>query len=204
MSQQSRDTHKPPKELSAKKGKRHAAPIHYHLAESDGGKLLIRATTFPAHCLPNFDESKRMLDELLSFIETKLKDRVKKGANIGQREAKPRSGGLETGQSSKPSADLPKTGARVEAELLADKTKKGGWKAKHVDSGLQGPIQDTNNAPADAEPGQRVKLTVASVSESSKVIQFRWAEPPPQKKASARGDGRRQGGNPNSSSRRRP
>ncbi len=185
MHHQSRDTHKPPKELSAKKGKRHAAPIHYHLAKSDSGKLIIRATAFPAHWLPSLNESKRMLDELLSFLETELKQRVKKGANIGQHEAKPQSN---------PSTDLPKANERVQAELLEEKTKRGGWKAKHLDSGLEGPIQDKENAPANAKPGQSVTLTVASVKERE--MAFRWAEPRQSKKTSGRNSkqGPRRGG----------
>ena len=70
--------------------------------------------------------------------------------------------------------------ARVEAELLEEKTRKGGWKAKHSDSGLEGPIQDSHNVPADAEPGQRIELTVASVS--VREMAFKWAEPPSPKK----------------------
>ena len=79
------ETHKPPKELSAKKGKRHAAPVHYHLAKSGDGKLVIRAAAFPAHYLPSFGESERMLDELLEFLDTQLKRRAKEQEHIGQR-----------------------------------------------------------------------------------------------------------------------
>ena len=73
---------------------------------------------------------------------------------------------------------------RRAAELLEEKTRKGGWKAKHIESGLQGPIQDTGNVPAGAKPGQRVQLTVASVT--AKEMAFRWVEPPPPKKRAAR------------------
>ena len=78
----------------------------------------------------------------------------------------------------------PRANDRVMAELLAEKTKKGGWKAKHIDSGLEGPIQDSQNVPADAEPGQRVELTVASASSTG--MQFKWAPPPASKKKSGR------------------
>ncbi len=65
-----------------------------------------------------------------------------------------------------------KPGDRVQAELVEEKTRKGGWKAKHLESGLQGPIQDTIDVPADAKPGQHFELTVASVS--SKEMAFKW------------------------------
>ena len=176
-------THKPPKNLSVKKGGRHASPIHYHLTRSGDDGLVIRATALWSHRLPNLDESKRMLDNLLCFLETELKKRAQKGAKICQREAKP-----QEQRQVGPSADLPKANERVEAELLEEKTRKGGWRAKHLDSGLQGPIHDSENVPADAKPGQRVLLTVASANERE--IAFRWAEPRPSKK---RQGGRRQG-----------
>ena len=81
----------------------------------------------------------------------------------------------------------PRANDRVMAELLEEKTKRGGWKAKHVDSGLEGPIQDSQNVPADAELGQRVELTVASTSSTG--MQFKWALPPAPKKTPSRGGG---------------
>ena len=83
-----------------------------------------------------------------------------------------------------PRQDLPKPryteirdkpGDRVQAELVEEKTRKGGWKAKHLESGLQGPIQDTINVPADAKPGQQVELTVAYVRANE--LAFKWAKP---------------------------
>ncbi len=69
----------------------------------------------------------------------------------------------------------PKPGDRVQAELLEEKTRRGGWKAKHPESGLQGPIQDTDNVPADAKPGHQVELTVAYVRANE--IAFKWGTP---------------------------
>ena len=69
----------------------------------------------------------------------------------------------------------PKPGNRVQAELLEEKTRKGGWKAKHSESGLKGPVQNSENVPDDAQAGQRVGLTVASVS--SREIAFKWSMP---------------------------
>ena len=84
-------THQPPQKLSAKKVKRHAAPILYHLARSDAGPLLIRVTAFPSHYLPSLSESQRMLNELLGFLKEELKRRIQKRASIGQCEAPSRS-----------------------------------------------------------------------------------------------------------------
>ena len=164
MKHQDRAKHKPPKELSAEKGRRHAAPVHYHLARSDDDKLLIRATAFPAHHLPSLRESETMLGKLLKSLDEELSKRAKEERNIGQREH----------------VELPQANDRVEAELLEEKTKKGGWKAKHPDSGLDGPIQDTGNVPTDAKPGQRVTLTVAYATPQE--IAFRWAPPKAPKK----------------------
>ena len=69
MRHQSKKTHKPPLKLSANGISRHAAPVHYHLAESDSGNLILRITAFPAHRLPDCKTSKKILDELLTFVK---------------------------------------------------------------------------------------------------------------------------------------
>lgn len=198
--------HKQPRNLSATKGRRHAAPVLYHLAKSNDGRLRIRVTAFPSHYLPSLDESERMLSKLLDFLDTELNRRIQNGATIGQRgtgsqqsglgnEQPPGSRSHPDGVVDRPSRapGLPKTNERVEAELLAEKTRNGGWKAKHLDSGLQGPIQDNQNVPADAKPGQRVTLTVAFAKE--KEIAFKWAKPPPPRKTSGpKGQWRQIGG----------
>jgi CRISPR-associated protein (TIGR03986 family) len=70
-------------------------------------------------------------------------------------------------------AALPKANEIVEAVLLEEKTKKGGWKAKHEASGLSGPIQNSKDVPEDKHPGDRVPLVVAYVKQ--KEIAFRWS-----------------------------
>lgn len=90
MRNQNPDDHKPPLNLSAKRGKRHAAPVHYHLADSGNGKLLIRATAFPAHYLPDYRESKKMLDECLTFLDKDLKKRVAENPHLGQKSVEPK------------------------------------------------------------------------------------------------------------------
>ncbi len=175
--------HKQPKTLSAGGIKRHTAPIHYHLATTDEGKLLVRATAFPAHRLPNYRKSKEMLDKLVAFLKEDLKKRVEQNPNIGQNQ-----GGNSPAKPAKP---LPQARDRVQAELLDEKTKKGRWKAKLLDGELQGPIQDHENVPDDAKPGQRVELTVVSVSERE--VQFRWKPLPTPKKTSGQNNEQRRG-----------
>lgn len=70
---------------------------------------------------------------------------------------------------------LPKPGDAVEAELLEERTKRGGWKAKHEPSGLSGPIQNSGSVPADKHAGDKLKLIVASVSDRE--IAFRYPTP---------------------------
>ena len=59
---------------------------------------------------------------------------------------------------------VPRPGDRVEALLLEEKTKNGGWKAKHPQSGLVGPVQNTAEVPGDKQPGETLTLIVSSVS----------------------------------------
>jgi CRISPR-associated protein Cmr6 len=66
---------------------------------------------------------------------------------------------------------VPKSGDRVEAVLLEERTKKGGWKARHEPSGLAGPIQNSADVPATEKAGGRLTLIVASVS--AREIAFR-------------------------------
>lgn len=70
----------------------------------------------------------------------------------------------------------PKAGDRVEAVLLEERTKKGGWKALHEPSGLAGPIHNSGDVPASEKAGSRVTLVVASVS--AREIAFRFPAGP--------------------------
>lgn len=71
----------------------------------------------------------------------------------------------------RPEAAL-RAGALVEAVLLEERTKKGGWKARHEPSGLSGPIINSGDVPATAKPGDRLGLVVASVT--AREIAFRF------------------------------
>lgn len=64
-----------------------------------------------------------------------------------------------------PQAPRPQPGQTVEAELLEERTKKGGWKACHKPSGMTGPIQNGDAVPPECQPGDKVSLIVASATD---------------------------------------
>ena len=83
---------------------------------------------------------------------------------------------------STPSAP-PKPGERVESALLAEKTKKGGWRAQHHPTGLTGPVQNSGDVPGDKNAGDTVTLIVASANERE--IAFRYPTAADEQRAQA-------------------
>jgi CRISPR-associated protein Cmr6 len=151
---------------------RHAAPVWYHLGRGPGG-LVLRVTAFPACELPSLDESQAILERLLEHLRADLPGRFAQYATAGQATPPPPpAGGGGAKTPAPPPAAVPRAGDRVEAELLAEKTKKGGWQARHPGTGLSGPIVNSADVPADRNAGDRVTLIVASVS--SQGMSFRW------------------------------
>lgn len=67
-------------------------------------------------------------------------------------------------------------GTQVDAVLLSERTKKGGWKATIAGTTLTGHIDGT--APADAESGQTVRLVVAYFT-APRTVGFRWPDSAP-------------------------
>jgi len=65
----------------------------------------------------------------------------------------------------------PASGDIVEAVLLEEKTKRGGWKARH-ESGLSGHILNSGDVPPGAAPGDSLTLTITAVTNAS--ITFRY------------------------------
>ena len=174
MHHQDPQAHRRPKRLFVPGRRRHAAPVHYHLALGEDRTLTVRMTAFPSPDLPNLDTSRKVLNEIRTHVQTELQQK-RTHASRGTRSVEGlaavhgRYGGRPGVRGS-----VPKAGDQVDAVLLAEKTRKGGWKAKHEASGLQGPIQNTVEVPADAEPSQRVRLIVASVSANQRELYFRW------------------------------
>ncbi len=68
--------------------------------------------------------------------------------------------------------ELPRSHDRVKAELLPEKTKKGGWRAKHVGTGIAGHIQNSVEVPPEKKAGDRMDLIVAYATERE--IAFRY------------------------------
>ncbi|QDT31143.1 type III-B CRISPR module RAMP protein Cmr6 [Thalassoglobus polymorphus] len=80
------------------------------------------------------------------------------------------------------SFDLPKPfDGTVEATLLTEKTKKGGWKASHVSTGISGPVQNTNDVPSEKQAGDTIPLIVASAKPNE--IAFRYPTDAEQQRA---------------------
>ena len=48
----------------------------------------------------------------------------------------------------------------VPCRLLEEKTKKGGWKAETIDGSMGGAIINSPDVPADAQPGEELRLKV--------------------------------------------
>lgn len=172
----------PPIDLVGPKGDRHAAPIVYHVGKNADGQLIIRAAVFFTDFLWNADEpesqarqkSGEVLKELASHIAKGVENRSREHRARGQKRSSLSHSTVQRpapGQSPKSSA-LPKVGDVVEAELLAEKTKKDGWRARHVESQIAGPIQNTNDVPPDKNVGDRVQLIVRSAN--PKEIAFRY------------------------------
>jgi hypothetical protein len=81
----------------------------------------------------------------------------------------PRQGREESGRSS-----LPKSGTAIQCVFLAERTRKGGWRAKLADRELAGPVTNSADVPQSVKPGQAVELRVGAVSDDGTRIQFQW------------------------------
>ncbi len=149
---------------------RHASPVHIHLAPRKDGEQgwTVRIVALPSAYLPNLETSQEFLQEFLQEVESELKRRANLEAPGGQ---KPAVSVPAAGSASASTASLPSPGSTVKAVLLEEKTKKGGWMARHVDSGCKGHIVNTEKVPGDKQPGEEVELIVASASDS---MSFRW------------------------------
>ena len=189
MGHQNRESHQPPQNLSANGRSRHASPVHYHLAPRADGALTVRMTAFPTPDLPDIDTSRKVLKELRNDLQSELEGRIRKRAGQGTRPSERRAAPAPIGSRARAPDPLPKPGERVEAVLTEEKTRKGGWKAKHEPSGLGGPIQNSRNVPSTAEPGQQVDLIVASANRRE--IAFSWPTPEIEARRS-RSDGKRE------------
>ena len=51
---------------------RHSSPVHFHISQGANNQLSIRIMAFPAKYLPNIDQSKKMLTELMNHLKQDL------------------------------------------------------------------------------------------------------------------------------------
>jgi CRISPR-associated protein Cmr6 len=142
---------------------RHSSPVHIHVAGREGN-WTVRVTAFPAAHLPDLATSRKFLEEFLKDFGDDLRRRADLLPPSGPspHQLSPSSSG----------SNLPKYSDRVDAVLLEEKTKKGGWKAKHVSTGIAGPIQNSNDVPGDKKAGDTLTLIVQSSNERE--IAFRY------------------------------
>lgn len=134
---------------------RHAAPVHYHLSRAPNGNgFVLRVTGFPSPILPDLDTSRRVIDELLQHLTSTIPSWA---ARL------PKQTGTSIGAGSgAPQRRLPENGTLVEATLVAEKTSKGGWRARYEPTGFTGPILNSQDVPAECKPGDVVRLVVRS------------------------------------------
>ena len=141
---------------------RHASPAIWSVSTNLNKKLTVRLATFPAPRLPNRETSKKVLDELADFASRELKKQVQgQQPRVGQRNryrTDPGSSGPRKGGN----PSLPVKGKIVEAALLEERTKKGGWRARHVATGREMQIMNTTDVPHEYKPGDKVELFVHS------------------------------------------
>jgi CRISPR-associated protein Cmr6 len=155
MPHQKPETHRRPKELSGENRiKRHASPVHLHFRRKADSALELVVTAFPSAVLPAFTESQRFLQGFVKTLTVELTAQAAAG-----------DGGRKPAAVVPPASasNPPRSGERVEAVLLEEKTNKRKWKARHEASGLIGPVVNSELMPPDAKPGDRHSLIVKSV-----------------------------------------
>ena len=152
------------RDLSAGDVDRHASPANWSLARGEDDRLTVRLIAFPAPRLPDLETSKRVLGELVEAARARLDDDIRKLPNAGLRRP---DGGAQANASASASeagrrARTLEKGKVVEAVLLDERTRKGGWRAKHEPTEKKMPIQNSAEVPDDCKPGDRVELYVFS------------------------------------------
>ena len=163
--------HKPPVNLECRKGERFASPVHYHLTRRADGGLAVRMVAFPSKYLPSYEECRKFLEELQRHLETNLPRQLDSPtpSRPSRRPTYKPSPPLSSPAGSPVSLAF---GDYVETILLEEKTKRGGWKAKHEPTSMVGPIQNTEDVPADKKPGDIVELRVQIPKPHD--FAFRW------------------------------
>ena len=162
-----------PLRSSRRGASRYASPVSIHVAPLTDG-FRVRVIAFPAAYLPNLTESRAFLLEFLDKFKVELERDLRPSTGPGGRPNRPDSPSTRPhpGPVAQPQSGpcLPAVDEQVEAELLPERTKKGGWKAQHVATGIPGVVFNSQDVPADATPGKRIHLIVKSAN--SRQIDF--------------------------------
>ncbi len=160
---------------------RHASPVLWSLSYRSDGKLTVRLSAFPSPKLPNIDKSEEILSDFIEEVKEEISSRTRRSATIsrnrsGKGMSSPKSPITATNpETATDLGNLPSNGETVEAEILAETTKKGKPKAKHIESGWDGPIIDP--IPEYVQPGQTVNLFVHAIHQEQEGITFKWTAP---------------------------
>jgi len=137
--------------------KRLASPMHIHLDQTDDGKHSVRAIAFvmqpPPHLQRGMPSSKpAALERFLKRFEEGVRTSSAKPGPSGATSA------LQPARVAVSAAH--NAGDIVPCRLLEEKTKKGGWKAETIDGSMGGAIINSPDVPADAQPGDELRLKV--------------------------------------------
>ncbi|HUY35533.1 MAG TPA: type III-B CRISPR module RAMP protein Cmr6 [Pirellulales bacterium] len=199
--------HQRPLKLRGPEGERHASPIHYHIGRAADGRLMIRAAVFftghlwDATVHPETrrakpqavasQEATDVLNALAAHLRVEFTCRAAELASHGTAptwtpgsQASAVLSGVST-PSAASGSKLPSPGEWVDAELLNERTKKGGWKAKHLATGICGPLTNSGAAPGAAQPAMKLPLIVNSAK--AEEISFRFPTAADQEKRVADG-----------------
>lgn len=170
----------------------------------EGARTKANSGKLPAQTLPDFNPDHPMDDVLYGydFVTTESDERINQVRPIvkiepfdpaGHIRGNEQSGGntsqnRDTRQTERelraagatavppPAQPTLSAGCVVKATLLEEKTKKSGWRARHEDSGLSGPIQNSPEVPATAKAGDKMDFIVGSVTVNEIALKYASAE----------------------------
>ena len=145
-----------------------ASPVYWSLTRGSDKKLTVRLIAFPS------TRDKGVLEKLATQVKQELQKEIEQHRQGGKAQIRPVGDDKATRQL--------QSGQRVQAKLLEEKTKKGGWKAQVLGTSISGNIQNNPDVPPDSKPGDTVELVVRIANPANAA--FEWpkpeaAKPPP-------------------------
>jgi CRISPR-associated protein Cmr6 len=155
MQHQTAATHRPPLSLK-RQFERFASPIWYHF-EPSGNGLQLHVLAFPSAAVIDVNTSNNMLSGLVNHLQVTLTPAFfTPPSTVAYSTSSSRP---QSGQSVINQVGNVKAGSRISGRLLDEKTKKGGWKVETFELGI-GCIQNSDDVPADKNPGDTINLEV--------------------------------------------